>query len=224
MPSHSPDRRRLLGRLSAGFTLLVTSKLWVPGVLAEQLTATVRQSAGPFYPDRLPLDRDNDLIIVEDSLTPASGAVTHLRGRILDLHGRPLRGALVEIWQVDANGVYLHSGSFGAERRDRHFQGYGRFETGSSGEYYFRTVRPVPYPGRTPHIHIAVTRSGQPRFTTQCYIRGEPHNARDVLLNRIRDPAVRETVLVDFVPLPDSPDELSARFDIVLGLTAETGS
>lgn len=219
MPSHSPDRRRLLGRLGTGLALLGSQNLWVPGVLAEQLTATVRQTAGPFFPDRLPLDRDNDLIIVDDSLTPATGTVTHLRGRVLDLRGRPQRDALVEIWQVDANGVYLHSGSFGAERRDRHFQGYGRFETGNSGEYYFRTVRPVPYPGRTPHIHVAVTSPGQPPFTTQCYIRGEPHNAQDVLLKRIRDPVARETVLVDFVPLPDAPDELSARFDIVLGLT-----
>ena len=80
-----------------------------PGAFAEELIRTPRQTEGPFYPDHLPLDTDNDLIIVNDSLTPASGEITHLSGRILDGRGDPIRNALVEIWQVDNNGVYLHS-------------------------------------------------------------------------------------------------------------------
>lgn len=216
MFQQSLQRRQLLRRLGAGVGWVGLQGLWLPGAFAEQLMATVRQTEGPFYPDRLPLDQDNDLLIVDDSLTPAAGTPVHLRGRILDLRGRPQRGALIEIWQVDSRGVYLHSGSAGRARRDTHFQGYGRFETGSSGEYYFRTVRPVPYPGRTPHIHVAVTLPGQPRFTTQCYIRGEPQNLRDGLFTRI-PPATRATVEADFVPLPDSPLEQAARFDIVLG-------
>ncbi|NVK40404.1 MAG: intradiol ring-cleavage dioxygenase [Oceanospirillaceae bacterium] len=220
MFQHPLLRRQLLRRLGAGAGWLGLQGLWLPGAFAEQLTATVRQTAGPFYPERLPLDHDNDLLIVDDSLTPADGTPVHLRGRVLDVQGRPQQGALVEIWQVDSRGVYLHRGSAGHDRRDTHFQGYGRFETGSSGEYYFRTLRPVPYPGRTPHIHVAVTLPGQSPFTTQCYIHGEPQNLRDGLFSRIA-PGLRHTVIADFVPLADSPLEQAARFDIVLGITAE---
>src|SRR4051812_27346436 len=109
--------------------------LAAPGAFAEALTLTPRQTEGPFYPDHLPLDTDNDLIIVNDSLSSAIGEITHLGGRVLDADGRPIRNAEIEIWQVDAHGVYLHSKSAG-EKRDANFQGYGRFLTGSSGEYY----------------------------------------------------------------------------------------
>ncbi len=217
-------RRHVLSRLGTGLGCLVAPTwLTVPGAFAEQLTATARQSAGPFYPDRLPLDADNDLIIISNSLTAATGIITHLKGRVMSTAGAPVRNALVEIWQVDANGVYLHSASGSAERRDPNFQGYGRFETASSGEYYFRTVRPVPYPGRTPHIHVAITLPGRRPWTTQCYIRGEPRNETDGLFNSIRDPRLRDTLLVDFRPIPDSPlGELEARFDIILGINASS--
>ena len=167
----------------------------VRGLMADELTRTPAQTEGPFYPVDLPLDTDNDLLIVNDSLTPAVGQITHLSGRVLDTRGEPVRGALVEIWQVDGNGAYLHSDSSNHEGRDRNFQGFGRFLTASSGEYYFRTVKPVPYPGRTPHIHFAVKLPGRETFTTQCYIRGEPGNERDFILRSIRDREARESVL-----------------------------
>src|SRR6266849_3142229 len=132
-PNLLPNRRRFLLSLSLGAALFT-----VPGAVAEELVRTPRQTEGPFYPDHLPLDTDNDLIIVNDGLTPAVGEITHLSGRILDANGQPIRNALVEIWQVDNNGVYLHSRDTHAER-DKNFQGFGRFLTGSSGEYYFRT-------------------------------------------------------------------------------------
>lgn len=208
------SRRRLLAGFAGGSLLLAS-----PALLAE-LLATPAQTLGPFYPDRLPLDRDNDLLIVGDQPSAASGSVVQLHGQIVDSRGQPLRGALVEIWQVDAHGIYLHSRGGDRARRDANFQGYGRFETASDGRYRFRTIRPVPYPGRTPHIHFAVTLPGQPRFATQCYIRGEPLNQRDGVLNAIRDPRARERLIVPFVPLPGSAvDEQVARFDIVLGLT-----
>src|SRR6266542_164656 len=130
-----PDltRRRFLLRLSAGAALFA-----VPGAFAEELIRTPKQTEGPFYPDHLPLDTDNDLIIVNDNITPAVGEITHLNGRILDARGQPIRNALVEIWQVDNHGVYLHSKDTHAAR-EKNFQGFGRFLTGSSGEYYFRT-------------------------------------------------------------------------------------
>jgi protocatechuate 3,4-dioxygenase beta subunit len=192
------------------------------GDFAQALVRTPPQTEGPFYPRPLPLDVDNDLLIINDAITPAVGAITHLGGRVLDVNGSPVRNAVVEIWQVDHHGVYLHTGSAGGEKRDTNFQGFGRFETASTGEYRFRTIKPVPYPGRTPHIHVKVKRGGKELLTTQCYIRGEPGNARDGVLNGIRDPRQRESVIVDFAPVPDSKlGELAAKFDIVLGVTPE---
>jgi protocatechuate 3,4-dioxygenase beta subunit len=207
------SRRHLLFA-AAGGALLASSAL----ALAERLL-TPRQTLGPFYPDQLPLDRDNDLVLVEGQAEPARGIRVQLHGLILDGRGQPLAGALVEIWQVDANGIYLHSRGGDRQRRDPGFQGYGRFTTGADGRYRFRTVRPVAYPGRTPHIHLAVTLPGLPRFATQCYIRGEPQNSRDGLLNAIRDPQLRELLIVPFAPVSGRVDEQVARFDVVLGVT-----
>jgi protocatechuate 3,4-dioxygenase beta subunit len=216
-PIQLPTRRRFLHTLTAGVAAFSVS-----GAFAEALTLTPRQTEGPFYPDHLPLDTDNDLLIVNDAITPAVGEITHLSGRLLDARGEPIRGALVEIWQVDHNGVYLHSGSNNAGSRDPNFQGFGRFLTGSTGEYYFRTIKPVPYPGRTPHIHFAVKRKGMGKFTTQCYIKGAAGNQRDGVLSDITDPMARASVIVDFIPIKQSRlGERAARFDIVLGSTPQ---
>ena len=212
-----PHRRLFLRKLS-----FATALFTVPGAFADELVRTPRQTEGPFYPNHLPLDTDNDLIVVNDGLTPAVGDITHLGGRILDARGEPIRNALVEIWQVDKNGAYLHSGSDNHESRDKNFQGFGRFLTGSSGEYYFRTIKPVPYPGRTPHIHFAVKIKGRDKFTTQCYVKGEPGNERDGIYKSIRDPKVREAITPAFAPVNGSKTgELAARFDIVMGFTPE---
>lgn len=210
----SSSRRHLL-LAAAGSALLASPAM----ALAERLL-TPRQTLGPFYPDQLPLDRDNDLLQVEGHVELAEGIRVQLHGHILDARGAPLAGALVEIWQVDARGIYLHSRGGDRALRDSHFQGYGRFTTARDGRYRFRTIRPVAYPGRTPHIHFAVTLPGQPRFATQCYIRGEPGNPRDGLLNAIREPALRELLVVPFAPVAGArqPEQV-ARFDIVLGLT-----
>jgi protocatechuate 3,4-dioxygenase, beta subunit len=218
--THSRSRRSFLGDGARGLAGLgLASLVPLPGLFAEQLALTPRQTEGPFYPDRLPLDTDNDLLVLNDSLTPAIGTVTHLGGRILDATGSPIRNALVEIWQVDGHGVYLHSADTHAAR-ERNFQGFGRFLTGSTGEYYFRTLKPVPYPGRTPHIHFAVKMKGRDKWTTQCYVKGEAQNERDGILRNIRDPKARESVIVDFAPVKGSPiGEVSARFEIVMGFT-----
>jgi protocatechuate 3,4-dioxygenase beta subunit len=213
------SRRSFLSTLTLGAAAFTVS-----GLFADDLARvrTPRQTEGPFYPDKLPLDTDNDLLIVNDSITPAVGTVTHLSGRILDAHGNPVRNALVEIWQVDNLGVYLHTGDSGQRQRDVNFQGFGRFLTASSGEYYFRTVKPVAYPGRTPHIHFKVKRANKELLTTQCYIKGERQNARDGVLRGIRDAKARESVIVEFAPMKGSRiGELAAKFDIVLGITPE---
>ncbi len=214
--------RRLSRRECLGLGMASLAWWSVPGAFAEELVLTPRQTEGPFYPNRLPLDTDNDLLIINDSITPAVGKITHLVGRVLDRSGTPLRNVLIEIWQVDSRGVYLHEGSANRQQRDAHFQGFGRFLTGTTGEYYFRTIQPVPYPGRTPHIHFALKIPGREKFTTQCYIKGHPQNERDGIFSAIRDPKQREAVQVDFVPLPGSKiGELVAKFDIVLGWTPE---
>jgi len=212
------SRRGFLRQIGLSAALLA-----VPGAFAEELTRTPRQTEGPFYPDKLPLDTDNDLIIVNDNLTPALGEVTWVSGRVLDSRGDPIRNALVEIWQCDANGVYIHTGNFGGQsNKDKNFQGFGRFLTGSTGEYVFRTIKPVPYPGRTPHIHYKVKRNGKELLTTQCYVKGNPSNERDGVWRGIGDETARASVTVDFAPLKGSRvGELAARFDIVLGVTPE---
>lgn len=187
-------------------------------VLAQGLVVTPRQTEGPFYPDRLPLDQDNDLTRVAGRPKASAGEVTELAGRILDLRGQPLRGVTIEIWQVDRHGHYIHTADAGADN-DADFQGYGRFETGQDGAYRFRTIKPVPYPGRTPHIHVKLQKGGRELLTTQLYVQGHPLNERDGILRSIRDPAQRAALLVPFVPRSERPGELAARFDIVLGKT-----
>ncbi len=192
----------------------------LPGAFAEELAETPRLTEGPFYPDKLPLDKDNDLIVVGDSTTPAVGQITHLTGRILDREGKPVKDAGIEIWQVDAHGIYLNTRDSGHRPYDKNFQGYGTFTTASSGEYRFRTIKPVPYSGRTAHIHFRVNCNGREVLTTQVFINGYSQNGRDGVLGGIRDPLDRELVLVDFVPVKGSKiGELSARFDVVLGRT-----
>ena len=213
-----PTRRGFLRQLGLGATLLAA-----PGAFAEELTNTPRLTEGPFYPDKLPLDTDNDLLIVNDSITQAVGEVSWVSARVLDSRGEPIRNALVEIWQCDNNGVYLHSANFdGHAKQDRNFQGFGRFLTGSTGEYVFRTIKPVPYPGRTPHVHYKIKRNGKELLTTQCFVKGHPGNARDGVWRGMRDETTRSAVTVEFTPLKGSRiGELAAKFDLVLGFTAE---
>lgn len=210
-------RRQFLGAVTLGAAAFTTR-----GAFADELTRTPPQTEGPFYPDKLPLDTDNDLIVVNDTITPAVGEITHLSGRILDAKGNPLRNALVEIWQVDNNGAYIHSQDPNRSKHDTNFQGFGRFLTGSTGEYYFRTIKPVPYPGRTPHIHFKIRKGNKELLTTQCYVKGDPGNTRDGIYRAIRDKKALESVTIDFAPLEGSRiQELAARFDIVLGTTPE---
>jgi protocatechuate 3,4-dioxygenase beta subunit len=199
------SRRNFIQRLGLGAALFT-----VPGAFAEELThATLTKTPwveeGPFYPPKLPLDTDNDLIIVNDSITPAKGD--------------PVRNATVEIWSVDHDGVYLAERG-DAAKGDKHFQGFGRFLTGSTGEYYFRTLKPVVYRGRqAPHIHFKIKTKGREPWTTQLFVKGHPGNIRDGVYQGISS-AARELVTKDFVPVKNSRlGELAAQFDIVLGVT-----
>jgi len=211
--------RRDFLRTSAFFAAAAAST----NVLAETLSLTPKMTEGPFYPDKLPLDTDNDLLKINDSIDRGVGEITHLSGKILDINGAPVRNAVVEIWQTDNNGVYIHSRSNRRNDHDGNFQGFGRFATSSKGEYYFRTIKPAKYPGRTPHIHYRVVTNGangQKRFSTQCFINGNEQNADDGLIRRVGKGS--ELLMVDFKPLPGSTiGELTAEFNIVLGKTPE---
>lgn len=191
-----------------------------PGLFAADLAKTPSSTEGPFYPDKLPLDTDNDLLIITDRITPAVGEITHLTGRVLGVDGEPIRNCLVEIWQCDQQGAYLHSGTSNAEKRDRNFQGYGRFLTDREGRYYFRTIKPVPYPGRTPHIHFAINRGKKRLLTTQLFVKDDPNNERDGIYRSLGEQ--RSGVTTEFSPIPDSQlGELAASFEIIVGQTPE---
>lgn len=213
------DRRRFFKSMalaSAGFTL--------PGYLAEALTLTPQQTPGPFYPlaDDIPLDKDNDLLYVNDSLTPASGVVTYIGGRVLASSGNPIRNALVELWHTDVNGNYTYYNGVGRNpATDPNFAGFGQFLTGSTGAYRFRTIRPGLYPGRARHFHFGITIPGQlTRFTTQTYWSGEPGNASDGVLNAISNLDQRNSVILTYTPVPGTTTgEVQATWDIVMGLT-----
>lgn len=207
------DRRLfLLGGSAALGGLLSPSLL----TAQQQRVLTPSQSLGPFYPPEIPMDRDNDLVQVRGAAAQAQGTVTHIMGRVLRLDGAPIAKARVEIWQCDARGIYLHPASSGRQPRDSGFQGFGQTVTDETGAYSFRTIKPVPYPGRTPHIHFAVL-SPSGKLVTQMYVAGEPLNARDGLYGSLRDPGAREAVTVKLEPASGiEAGALAGRFDIVL--------
>ena len=184
--------------------------------IAQAPGTTPRQAAGPFYPIDWSGDADADLVRVAGAAAQAQGQVTHLRGRLLAADGSTLAGARIEIWQCDALGVYRHPRDREA-RRDPGFQGRGRMLVGSDGRYAFRTILPVPYPGRTPHIHVLVSAPDRQELVTQLYLDGEAGNGRDGIFRRL-DAAAREAVLLRPVPADRvEPGALLAERDIVLG-------
>lgn len=203
-------RRRLL---AAGFSGCALALL--PAELLAALLATPRQSRGPFYPLTLPLERDNDLVTVRGGTGLAQGEITHVVGRVLDTEGRPLAGARIEIWQCNAFGRYHHEHDRQSAPIDPNFQGYGEFVTGPDGAYRFRTIKPVAYPGRAPHIHFAVTGAGFAPLVTQMYVAGAPENERDFLLNAIGDRAARESLIVS-LDTRTADNERLGRFDLVV--------
>jgi protocatechuate 3,4-dioxygenase beta subunit len=184
-----PFPRRLL-LAAAGITVLPLHSSRAAG-----LAATPSQTEGPFYPAAFPADSDNDLVQVRGQAARAMGTILHLQGRVLDAAGKPLDGALVEIWQCDAHGLYDHPRQPGRERRDGAFQGYGKMLTDAQNTYRFRTLKPVAYPGRAPHIHLKVATADGRQLTTQFYLAGDPQNERDFVYRAAaRDPRQRERI------------------------------
>ncbi len=182
--------------------------------IAAAASATPPASEGPFYPTSSMRfdDVDNDLVKIAGQVEQAGGEIVQLRGRVLDRAGKPQAGVRVEIWQCDVNGRYLHRGDFGWTSRDKAFQGFGHSLTDETGHYRFRTIKPVPYSGRTPHIHVKLLRDGRELLTTQFYLPDHPDNARDWLFQRIPQDR-REQVTM---PFDGAGAEPVADLDIVV--------
>jgi protocatechuate 3,4-dioxygenase beta subunit len=199
-------RRRLL----AGAAAMLAAPALMRNALAQSpRRLTPAQTEGPFYPVSLPADSDFDLL-VQGERRYTQGEPVWLDGVVTDVDGRPVRGAVVEIWQCDQQGHYHHPGDGG--RADPAFQGFGRVSVGAGGEYRFRTIRPAAYSGRTPHIHVKVKLARRELLTTQLYVDGDPHNERDGLWRRL-DATERAALTVPFLP---GADGLHARFAIVV--------
>ena len=137
------------------------------------LPLTPAQTEGPYYPVEKPADRDNDLTRVAGQAGQAEGEVLLLQGRLLTENGQPIPGAVIEIWQTDANGIYLHPNDPGVANRDAAFQSYGEAVTAADGSYAFRTILPGFYGGRPEHIHVKVKLNGAELLTTQFYFGGD---------------------------------------------------
>jgi protocatechuate 3,4-dioxygenase beta subunit len=207
------SRRRVLH----GAGVLAASAV-LPAAAAE-LIATPPQTEGPYYPPALPLDSDNDLVIVEGRPERAAGTILHLAGRVLDPDGRPVRGCRIEIWQCDAFGVYHHPGDRRAPA-DANFQGFGATTADDQGAWRFRTIEPVLYPGRTPHIHFRIAGPGFEPLTTQMYVAGHPLNEHDWIYRRLGEQASLVTIGLEPAPELEPTVKSGAKrgvFDIVLG-------
>lgn len=210
-------RRTLLTGMSASAAALLVPAL----ASAEEgkLVVTPRQTEGPFYPVEWTGDSDADLVLVKGEPAQALGQITHVSGRIMHRSTQPIAGAVVEIWQCDANGVYRHPRDETETRHhDQGFQGRGRVISDGSGRYSFRTIRPVAYAGRAPHIHFKLMLPDRRVLVTQMYVFGEPKNQQDGVLNSIRDRRQRESVIVPLLAADAvEAGALAGAFDIVVG-------
>jgi len=201
----------LLNRRAATAAVVSWPMVWT-GLHAQPAQArrpTPAQTEGPFYPVSLPQDSDFDLLR-NGSADYRRGQPSWVEGVVTDMQGKPVAGAQVEIWQCDEGGHYHHPGD--GAKADPAFQGFGRVAVGADGRYRFRTIRPVAYSGRTPHIHVKVKLGARELLTTQLYVEGDPNNERDGIWRRL-DEQARAAVTVPFTA---GSDGLRATFPIVV--------
>lgn len=206
-------------------SLVITLAALVPVSLRPRIThaqsaslaPTPAETEGPFYPVAMPADADADLTRVKGRGSPARGAVLNLTGTVRDVAGKPLAGVAVEIWQTDHQGWYLHPRSVGEGVRDNNFQGFGRVVTDASGQYAFRTIKPVRYASRPPHIHFRVTAPGRAPLTTQMYFAGENKEGGFASLGSGFWAKDRERLTITPRASTQEKGALEGSFEIVLG-------
>ena len=210
LPSISSHRLRAMAMLGSVMLALYAASLLAEAVV---LAPTPSETEGPFYPRTLPADRDNDLTQVEGQPRSAQGTRLYLSGRVLAPDGRPMAGAIVELWQCDTFGRYHHVGDDG-QPRDDGFQGYGTMTTDADGRFSFKTIRPVAYGGRVPHMHFKI-RTASGTLTTQLYVKGDPTKGDPVLA--MSSPADLDRLTVALAPAAGrEPGALAATFDFVV--------
>lgn len=208
----SPSRPRPLPCRTVAAALLAAPALWgsARAQAPAERRATPGQTEGPFYPLELPRDSDHDLLR-NGTLAYGQGQPAWVEGTVTDLSGQPLAGGQIEIWQCDQAGHYHHPGD--GNRADAAFQGFGRVTLDAAGAWRFRTIRPVAYGSRAPHIHLKIRLGSRTLLTSQLYVQGDPGNARDFVWRNLRDDAERASVTAPFVP---GSDGLRARYALVV--------
>jgi protocatechuate 3,4-dioxygenase beta subunit len=223
------DRSRISRRKVLGATLALPLGALVSSGRAAAATcgATPRQTSGPFFPVFDQLDKDVDLTRLTGHDGAADGVVIRVQGRVLDEACQPVAGALVDLWQADANGRYSHPADPNPAPRDPNFQGWGQAVTDAAGAYSFRTIKPAAYPlafldgqpdaskgYRTPHIHFRVSKRGFRELATQMYFEGEKLNESDLVLKRVPE-AERPRVVIAGAK-SGTQDPPLFRFDLVI--------
>ncbi len=187
---------------------------------SQTLVATSAQDMGPFYPVIRPADHDADLTRVKGRTGVAAGQPIQVVGRIVDLHGNPIRNAQVELWQCNAVGRYDHPGDrANPAALDPNFQGFARLATDRDGQFKVRSIKPkdydTPIGRRTPHIHFDI-RGHRERLITQMYFPGEPLNDIDFVL---KNAAPRQSVIAEAIDrLSSDPQALAFRWTMVMAV------
>lgn len=185
---------------------------------------TPRQAEGPYYPVEKPTETDNDLTAIAGASSPPEGQVLAFSGHLYDATGMPVADAVIEIWQTDSNGIYLHPGDPQTEQRDRNFQFYGEAVTAADGGYDFRTILPGQYEPRPRHIHVKVKRDDQELLTTQIYFEGDAELQADGIF--LSGGSENEHLVMSLTRAQDASegDILTGQHDIVLEALIQTES
>lgn len=199
-----------IGLMALGTTASANELMCKPGF-------TPRQPEGPFYPEDDQLDTDADLIHVNGSRLQALGEVIIVQGVVTDQNCKPVKGALVEIWQACVTGKYNHAADPNPAAVDPNFQYWGKSVTDEQGRYKFRTILPGAYPAdenwvRPPHIHFKISRLGYKELITQMYFAGQALNDQDLILQDLSH-ADQEKVIVELKSETGLPHPVG-NFDI----------
>ena len=181
---------------------------------------TPSETQGPFYPVHQQRDKDIDLTHLNDHAIPARGQYIVVRGQVLDIAGNSIDGALLDIWQADANGRYRHPLDRNPAELDPNFQGWAMIASDNHGNFEFKTVMPGAYPAdknwiRPPHIHFKISKQGYRTLTTQMYFPDEKLNDADLLL---RSKSIAERAAMMAKKLEPEGNLPIYRYNIVLDL------